>query len=448
MDNDPGTAWYNAYEVYVRFLLLIVVLVCIAAPAGHALEIRKLTLQECISIALKNQPSIRSSEQGVTIGEGRETQVRSALFPQITASTGYAQNRAKGGAFGESITKSYTSTLSMNFTLYDFGRTGNAIDAARWNTRAAERELERTVQTVVLNVKQAFYALLAANNVVDVAVKRVEQTESRLRQAQAFFQAGSKPRFEVTRAEVDLNSAKLSLINAQNTVRLQRIILNNAMGVDPGQPTEIESQFPPVENAVTLEQAQQASLVQRPEMLKADADIEAAKARLHAEEANYLPMLSANGAYNWASGTSEMGEFNGTPLRGDIGNSWNAGVMLSLPLFQGGVTRGRVSEARANFVVLQQQREAVRQSVLLEVNQSYADLESAKVRIDVMDSSLQKARESLDLAQGRYEAGIGPHIEVTDAQLAAVQAEIDRIQAHYDYELSFARLLKAMGKTE
>jgi outer membrane protein TolC len=138
----------------------------------------------------------------------------------------------------------------------------------------------------------------------------------------------------------------------------------------------------------------------------------------------------------------------GPSFKGDLQNSWNAGVMLTVPIFQGGLTGGRVSEARANLLATEVQRDATRQSILLEVNQYYADMESAKVRIEVMESSLQKARENLEIAQGRYEAGFGPYIEVTDAQLSAVNAETDYIQAKYDYYLAAARLLKAMGRVE
>lgn len=422
-------------------------LVC-TAVFGPVRAETKLTLRDCIAIALKNQPSLKAAEQNVSAGKGRETQAASSYFPQFSASTGYSENHSSGGAFGESVTKSYTTTLQANQLIYDFGKTGNTLDAARWNTRSLEEDRKRTNQGVILNVKQSYYSLLAAKNLVDVAQKRVQQTESHLSQAEAFFKAGSKPRFDVTRAEVDVNNARLSLISAKNDVRIRTIALNNAMGIDPGRETEIEDSLPPVPEVPLLKKAEADAVKNRPELLKAGADIEAAKARVRAEEANYFPTLSANGAYNWATGTSEMGNFNGIPLRGDVDNSWNAGLMLSVPLFQGGLTRGRVSEARANLLALQAQRDAVLQSVLLEVNQSYADMESAGVRIDVMESSLQKARESLELAQGRYEAGIGPSIEVTDAQLAAVQAEIDHIQAQYDYQLSLARLLKAVGKTE
>ncbi len=432
----------------MRISVIVMILLACTGAFCPAHAGTKLTLLECVDLALKNQSAIKAAQWNVNAGYGRETQAASPYFPQVSASTGYSESRSLGGAFGENTTKGYTTTLSVNQLLYDFGKTGNALDAARWGTRSSQQDLERIVQEAILNVKQAYFALLQANKLVLVEQKTVEQTESHLKQAQAFFRAGSKPRFDVTRAEVDVNNARLGLINANNSVRIKTIALNNAMGADPRQAIEIDDTFPPPREMPSLEKAQDDALKNRPELSKADADIEAARVRVRAEESNYLPTLSANGAYNWANGTQDLGSFNGAPLVGDIQNSWNAGVQLSVPLFQGGLTRGRVNEARANLLALEMQRDALRQSILLEVNQSYADMEGSQARIEVMDSSLQKARESLELAQGRYEAGIGPYIEVTDAQLSAVQAETEYVQAQYDYQLSVARLLKAMGSGE
>jgi TolC family type I secretion outer membrane protein len=426
-----------------RFIIMVVLSTLVFALSPIHAETAKLGLHDCIDIALKNQPAIRVAQENVYAGRGRETQALSPFLPQVIASTGYSEDHAIGGAFGDSITKSYTTTLSVNQLLYDFGKTGSAFDAARWSTRSSQRDLDRTIQDVILTVKQAYYALLAAKKLVLVAQKTVEQTESHLRQAQAFYRAGSKPRFDVTRAEVEVNNANLGLINAKNSVRIRTITLNNAMGVDPGKQTEIDDTLPPPFDMPTLEKAEEETLKNRPEMLKAEADIEAAKYRVRSEESNYFPTLSARGAYNWSTGTAEMG-----PFKGDLQNSWNAGVTLTIPLFQGGLTRGRVSEARANLIALEAQRDVMRQSILLEVNQAYADLEGATARVNVMESSLLKARENLEIAQGRYEAGVGPYIEVTDAQLSAVNAETDRIQALYDYYLAGARLLKAMGHVE
>ena len=298
------------HKNYKQLNLITVLMVAVLTPYPvHAVE--RLTLQDCIDVALKNQPTIMSAREGVNAGEGRVTQAESPYFPKVSASTGYSESHQIGGAFGDSSTKSYTTSLSVNQMLYDFGRTGNALDAMRMGSHSAEQDTARVVQEVILNVKQAYYALLAAKKLVLVAQKTVEQAESHLRQAEAFFRAGSKPRFDVTRAEVELNTSKLGMINAKNAVRLRTIGMYNAMGIEPGGDLEIEDSLlspiviPPMEEALT------AAIRNRPELLKSDADIEAARAKVKSEESGYLPTLSANGTYNWAHGTSEMGQFHG-----------------------------------------------------------------------------------------------------------------------------------------
>ena len=418
----------------IRALVLLIVL---ALPSAYANE--KFSLKACLELALREHPSIKAASGTVAASQGQTAQAASPYYPHVRASTGYSESHALG-ALGESVTKSYAATLSVDQLLYDFGRTGNPLDAAQANLRASESEQERTVQDVVLGVKQAYYALLQAEKLMIVAQKSLEQAESHLKQAEAFFRAGSKPRFDVTRAEVEVNNSRLGVINAKNDVRLGRITLNNAMGTDPAAPVTVEDILFAKVDVPILEQALVEAGRNRPELRKAEAGIEAAQARIKAEQSNYLPNISANGSYSLATGKAEMGM-----AKGDIGNSWNAGVTLTLPLFEGGLTRGRVGEARANLIALEAQRESLKQSILFEVNRAYADLENAAARMDVMEVSLKKARENLDIAQGRYQAGVGPYIEVTDAQVSAVKAETDHVQAQYDYLLAMAKLEKATG---
>ncbi|OGW19605.1 MAG: hypothetical protein A2072_06460 [Nitrospirae bacterium GWC1_57_7] len=427
----------------IRFAIVIglVWLLHVPALAGAG---DKLTLRDCIDAAVRNHPSIRAAEGAMNAAQGRVGQARSRYFPQLQAATGYSESHSTN-ALGENTTKSATTSLSLSQSVYDFGRTGNALDAARSGMQAAEWDFERVRQNVVLNVKETYYALLQAERLVTVAEQTLQQANRHLAQAQAFFRAGAKPRFDVTRAEVEVNNARLGVINAKNSVRVRMISLNNSMGAPPRAPVAIEDVLSVPAAVPGLEEAQAEALARRPEMLKARADVDAARAQVGAERSGYLPFITASGAYNWNSGTSEAGAFF---PKADIGNSWNAGITLTLPLFEGGLTRARVSEARANLLAFDAQQDLLRQSVLLDVNQAYAEIENATARIEVMDATLKKARENLDIAQGRYEAGVGAYIEVTDAQLASINAETDQVQALHDYQLAVARLRRAMGRME
>ncbi|MDA8099473.1 MAG: TolC family protein [Nitrospiraceae bacterium] len=416
--------------------MLIAVGILTALPAGGE---ERLTLRQCVEIAMKNHPNLRAADGNVAAAEGRLLQSGSAYYPQVQASTGYSENHSLG-AFGDSVTKMYATTIQANQVLYDFGRTGGNRDAAKAGRQSAEQERTRTIQEVVLNVKQAYYALLQSQRLLIVAQKTLDQSEVHLLQAEAFFRAGSKPRFDVTRAEVDVNSSRLGIITAQNRVRVSAITLNQAMGTEPGRTVTVEEREFQLVTMPSLSFTEAEALRNRPELLKAESDVEMTRSRVTAERSGYWPTLSANGSYTWANGTAEMG-----PFKGDVGDSWNAGITLTVPLFEGRVTEGRVSEAKANLLTAEAQRDVLRQAVLLEVNQAYADLESAAARVGVTESSLKTAQENLSLAQGRYRAGVGPSIEVTDAEVAALKAETDHVQAQYDYQLAVAKLEREMG---
>lgn len=418
---------------------ILSLLVAAAGPPSLASE-GKLSLRECIEIALRSNPSMQIAEGGQDASEGKLVQSLSPYYPHLQATTGYAESHAAGGAFGDSVTKNSATTLLLNQLIYDFGRTGGSSDAARAGVRAAEQEQNRTRLEVILGVKQAYYALLQAQHLVAVAEKTIEQSESHLRQAEAFYRTGAKPRFDVTRAEVELNNSRLGGITARSSLRLGAISLNKAMGVEPGRPVAIEGIRFAMVTMPSLSTVEAEAVRSRPEMLKAEAEVQAARARVSAERSGYLPTVSASGQYVWAQGTAASGQF-----RGDIGNSWNTAVTLTLPLFEGKVTSGRVGEARGNLLAVEAQRDALRQAILLEVNRAYADFESAGARLDVMESSLKKARENLDIAQGRYRSGVGPYLEVTDAQVVGIKAETDYYQAQYDYQLAVAKLEMAMG---
>jgi TolC family type I secretion outer membrane protein len=403
----------------------------------------RLNLSDCIETALKNEPNLRAARAELEADKAREKQAISGYLPKITASTGYSEAHQDGGAVGDTINKNYSTSLSLNQTIYDFGRTGNAYDSACLNTRSAELDEDRVKQDVILKVKQAYFDFLQSQRLVLLAKKTLEQSENHLKQAKAFYRAGTKPVFDVTRAEVEVNSQQLSLINANNRMIVSRMALNNAMGIDPERQIEIDDSLAMPQTIPTLEKVKAEALENRPDLRKAESDIASAAARIQAEKSNHLPVIALNGSYNWANGTSEMGIFEG-----DTRNSWNASIALTLPIYEGGLTSGKISEAKSNMQILKAKREVLRQTILIDVCQYYADMESAQVRIQVMESSLKKATENLDIAQGRYEEGVGPYIDVTDAQVSAVQAETDYVQSLYDFQLAAAMLLRAMGKGE
>jgi outer membrane protein len=191
----------------------------------------------------------------------------------------------------------------------------------------------------------------------------------------------------------------------------------------------------PEELMTTLEQSIRTALENRTELRAFQARIRSAEASLTLTKRNFLPSLSA--AANW--------NYRGQEL--PYAPNWTVGALLSVPVLNPPLF-SQVDEAAANLAGAQADEEITAQNIALEVQQSFVDLVSARERIRTAEVLLTQARENLELAQGRYQVGVGPLIDVTDAQLALTQAESENIQAVVDFKLSEARLRKAMGLVE
>jgi len=172
----------------------------------------------------------------------------------------------------------------------------------------------------------------------------------------------------------------------------------------------------------------------RPELHSLRAQQQAAAESISSLQKQYLPSVSGNAQYNWSGREYPL-------LQG-----WLWGVTLTVPLFDDILTTAQIGEQQATLRNLQAQEENLRQQVALEVRQSFLNLRQAEEAIRVSDQTLVQARENLDLAEGRYSAGVGNIIELTDAQVLLTTARANNIQALYNYRTAVAQLEKAIGQ--
>jgi outer membrane protein TolC len=128
--------------------------------------------------------------------------------------------------------------------------------------------------------------------------------------------------------------------------------------------------------------------------------------------------------------------------------NWDVGLTLTVPLFSGYLTQSQVAAARANMIVADANEEVLRQNVILEVHQVFANLKEAEERVQTSEVVVRQAEENLDLANGRFQAGVGTTVEQTDAQVLLTNAKTSRVQALYDYRVALAQLQKAMGRND
>ncbi len=405
------------------------------------MRIDSLTLEGAVKLAPEHHPSLRAASANLRSAAAGLTQARSAYFPSLTAS---ATAQHTDGAFvfnpdfppRNQTYNNYTAGIQASQTLVDFGRLFGRVSANSRFVDAAESDYDAARATVIMNVELAFFGFVQAKQIVAVTEEAVARAADHLREAKAFYSVGKRAQFDVTRTEVDLANANVSAIRARNQLRLAKLSLDNAMGIHASSTYAVADLFEVVPVVMTLDSAKSLASATRPELISAQARVEANRSLAAAAWDQHLPTVSAFGAWNWSN------------FDFPLFSRWNAGLTLTLPIFQGFGIQAQVDQARAAADAAQANLEVLRDAIMLDVEQNFLSLKEAGERITATSKLVEQAAQSLNLAERQYAAGVGSAIEITDAQLTLSNARITRIQALYDYNSSLARLKRAIGETK
>ena len=397
-----------------------------------------LNLERCIEIALKRQPVIIAAMSTANANQSKIGEAKANYYPQIDWSssasrTSVGPRTSFGFATRSVIFNSYSTGVTLNQNIFDFGKTASQVEIQKLNYDSSLSDFGNVSVQIILSVKQAYYGVLQAKRNRDVAADTVKQFQQHLDQAKGFYEVGTKPRFDVTKAVVDLSNAKLNLIKAENALRIAVANLNNAMGVPDAPGYEVEDNLSFKKYGITFDDAVSKAYQNRPDLKSIIAKKQAAESSIELAKKDYYPVLTGTAGYDYAG--------NAFPLE----RGWNIGATFSFPLFSGFLTKYQVEEAKANLNVLNANEESLRQNIFLEVQQAYLNLKEAEDSIPTAELTVQQAQENFEIANGRYAAGVGNPIEVTDAEVSLLNAKLSYIQALYNYKVSQASLEKAMG---
>jgi len=407
-----------------------------------------LNLERCVEIALKMQPNIAAAVGNVNVNINRVGESKSNYYPQVNWASSYDRisspsrsmsSVSSTGTTSQSTgvrgsTDQYFTGFNLNQMIYDFGKTPTQVEIQNLNLYSSRSDLENVSEQVILNVKQAYFGVLQAKRSRDVAADTVKQFQQHLDQAKGFYEVGTKPKFDVTQAEANLSNAKLNLIKAENGLKLAVVTLNNAMGVPAAPEYTIEDNLSFKKYSITFEDALSEAYKERPDLMSIVATRQAAEKSVDLANTGYYPVLTGNAAYNWSGEKISSLDYE-----------WNLGAALSFPIFNGFLTKYQVREAKANLNISKANEESLRQSIFSDVQQAYINLKQAEESIPTAELGVKQAQENFEIATGRYAAGVGSPIDVTDAEVLLANAKLSYIQALYSYKISQANLEKAMG---
>jgi TolC family type I secretion outer membrane protein len=400
-----------------------------------------LNLQQCIEIALSKHPNINAATSTIRINESRIGQARTGYYPQLTFQSSYQRIAPSPisiiGPTSIPVTidpyNQYSNTLSLSQTIFDFGKTYNQVQIQSLGKESSRADFQDVSGQIILGVKQAYYGYLQAKMSRDVAAETVNQFQKHYEMAKAFFETGKTSKIDETSAEVNLSNAKINLLKAENTLRIAKITLTNAMGIMNAPEYEIRDDLAYRPYEVSLDEALQNAYKNRPDLLSTLKKKEGLEKTIDLTKKGYLPILSGNASYGYTGDDLVMDK------------TWSVGVTLTFPLFTGLSTKYQVDEAKANLDVLKANEDSLMQRVYLQVESAYLSLKEAAERISAGQIIVKQAEETVELAKGRYSAGVGSSIEITDAMITLNNAKMTYITALSDYSVAQANLEKAIG---
>jgi outer membrane protein len=413
-----------------------------AQPSSAGMPM-SLTLKQAEAFAIKNNPQISVARLLALAAQQVTREVKSDLWPTATGNlTGVdaqSGSRITAGALNNPVIYERAAAgVMVTQLITDFGRTTNLISSAGYAAKAENQNAIATREQILLAVNKAFYNVLQAHAVLMVAEQTVNERQTVANQVDALFRNKLKSELDFSFASVNLAQAKLLLLDSQDNENAAYATLSMVLGFSTLQHFQLVEDStplptPPGDVDYLIAQAFSA----RPEILSLQFQYQSARKFQTAQRDLLFPSIRALGAV----GDTPVGNPAVAPSPSGLNNTYGAvGANIEIPLFNGFLYTAKAREANLRAQATQERLLDMRNLIARDVRTSWMNANTAYQRLAVTQQLMQQAKLALDLAQSRYNLGLGSIVELSQAQLQQTQAEIGYAQAGYDYRLSLAVL--------
>lgn len=413
--------------------LFAVALLGLPTAAGAA----PLTLGEAYVSALERSEDVRIGEQSVRLAEEEIRRARSTVLPQVTVRGTYSRYPEETGQFGIIQPRdSYTAEATLEQALYAGGKNNAGRRIAKQGVGVAGADLRLARESVLFRVARVFYDVLRAQKNVEIHTHNVERLTEHRRLSELRYKVGEVTESILLRAEAELAGAKAELVARQN----DRTIAGRELGLLTGLADPVEAAEPLLPRVAddAVEQWRTMAHEEREDLLKSRLQARIAQDRVAFVRGSLFPSLTAEGT------VFQRGQEPQSPFF--IDQSWVVGARVEFPVFDGGLRRAELRQARLRLEQGRLATAKLAKQVDLDVTRASGNLDAVTRALESRRDQRRFAAKNYEMVSKQFTFGLATNLDTLDANQTLIEAERDVIGATYDRHLAILELQRSAGR--
>lgn len=424
--------------------MLISLVLITALVGGSPQDPAVWTLDDCIAMAARHNPTAQKAKTGIASARGARTRALSGVLPSLSVYSDASRYSSEQVSFYQDQFKisrnRYSAGLQLQQSLFDGWSSWATLGAASAGVSAAQHSYQATLSSVAQDVASRFFAVLRAEALLAVATEAEAVATRLLERAQARETIGSASRQEVLRAKVQLYTDRMERMRRQNEVSTGKNALLLAVGMEPGSLFTLQEPLVGLPEVPDLD-ACLADVESHPSLRAAQENALSANKNVTAARATRYPWLTGSASYGWSD--VELPESNDEFRDFDY---WKIGLTVSMRLFDGFSTKGQLQTAKARAkdadIALEEARLSLRHAAQVQ----HQGLAEALAQREVAQMALELAEEEYRLAEEKYTLGSLSFVDLGDSKLALERARVNLVEATFAVRIADVGLAEARGR--
>ena len=401
----------------------------------------ELGMSDCLKLVLTNNKSLQRAVEGKEIARGERLISYSAILPSVDFSGDYTRLDEVASIAGFTIgdVDNYSANLRVTQPVFAGGSIVAKLNAGKLFSLLTDQAIRAVTQDVLYAAQKAYYDVLLNQHLLDISADAVRSAQAHLDNVKRKRQGGVASDFDVLRAEVELSNFRAEHIQNKNAINVSKANLLKIMGVSQDSDIVLSDGLIYLPWDVSMEEAVGAAFQRRPDLFERQLDIKWQKEQLNIARSRWWPRIDGYYENTWA----KPDPHNSTEI--EWGRAWQAGVMVTLPVFDGFAREGTIIQQKARFKQTQIDLIDTEETALFELTKALLSIEDSKEFVESQRLNLIRAEEGSRLAEVGYREGINTQVEIIDAESALTKAKSLYYQAIYSHMIAKLDLQKAMG---